>query len=107
MAKKTASGKYRGRVRIGVDKDGKPINKYVSARTLRELEAKKEQVRKHYIDGRPIREDMPFYQYAEEWYRLKKEPFIGDSSRAAYRTCFNKHILPGIWMLPYESDFRK
>ena len=94
MGKKTASGKYRGRVQIGVDKDGKPINKYVSASTLRELETKKEYIRKHYIDGQPLREDMPFYQYAEEWYKIKKEPFISDSSRSAYRTCFNKHILP-------------
>jgi integrase len=46
------------------------------------------------IDGQPLREDMPFYQYAEEWYKLKKEPFVSDSSRSAYRSCFNKHLLP-------------
>ena len=94
MAKKNESGKYRGRVQIGVDKDGKAINKYVCAGTLRELDQKKEYVRNHYIEGQPLREDMPFYQYAEEWYRLKKEPFISDASRSAYRTMFNKHILP-------------
>ena len=94
MGKKNAAGKYRGRVQIGVDKDGKPINKYVSARTLRELEAKKEYVRNHYIDGQPLREDLPFYQYAEEWYKLKKEPFISDASRSAYRSCLCRHILP-------------
>ena len=94
MAKKNAAGKYRGRVQIGVDKDGKAINKYVCAKTLRELEAKKEYVRQHYIDGQPLREDMPFYQYAEEWYKLKKEPFISDASRSAYRSCLYKHILP-------------
>ena len=94
MAKKNESGKYRGRVQIGVGKDGKPINKYVCAGTLRELEQKKEYVRNHYIEGQPLREDMPFYQYAEEWYKLKKEPFVSDASRSAYRTMFNKHILP-------------
>lgn len=94
MGKKNSAGKYRGRVQIGIDKDGKPINKYVSASTKRELEQKKEYVRKHYIDGQPLRTDMPFYQYAEEWYKLKKEPFISDASRSAYRTMFNKHILP-------------
>lgn len=94
MAKKNTAGKYRGRVQIGVDKDGKAINKYVCAKTLRELEAKKEYVRQHYIDGQPLREDMPFYQYAEEWYKLKKEPFISDASRSAYRSCLYKHILP-------------
>lgn len=94
MAEKTPSGKYRGRVQIGVDKDGKPISKYVSAKTRRELEQKKEYIRHHYVDGHPIREDLPFYQYAEEWYTLKKEPFISDASRSAYRTMFNKHLLP-------------
>ncbi len=94
MAKKTESGKYRGRVQIGVDKDGKPINKYVSARRGASSNRKKEYVRIHYIDGHPMREDLPFYQYAEEWYKLKKEPFISDASRSAYRTMFNKHLLP-------------
>lgn len=51
-------------------------------------------VRQHYIDGQPLREDMPFYQYAEEWYKLKKEPFISDASRSAYHSCLYKHILP-------------
>ena len=92
--KKTPSSKYRGRVQIGVDKDGKPISKYVSAKARRELEQKKEYIRHHYVDGHPIREDLPFYQYAEEWYTLKKEPFISDASRSAYRTMFNKHLLP-------------
>ena len=61
MGKKNKSGKYRGRVQIGVDRDGKPINKYVCASTMRELEQKKEEIRQHYIEGVPIREDMPFY----------------------------------------------
>ena len=67
---------------------------YVSAKTRRELEQKKEYIRHHYVDGHPIREDLPFYQYAEEWYTLKKEPFISDASRSAYHTMFNKHLLP-------------
>ena len=69
---------------------------YVSAKTRRELEQKKEYIRHHYVDGHPIREDLPFYQYAEEWYTLKKEPFISDASRSAYRTMFNKHLLPAL-----------
>lgn len=94
MGMKNESGKYRGRVQIGVDKNGKPINKYVCAPTMRELEAKKEEIRKHYIDGQPIREDMPFHEYALEWYKLKKEPFISDASRSAYKSALTKHILP-------------
>ena len=94
MGKKNASGKYRGRVQIGTEINGKPINKYVCARTKHELEDKKEEVRRHYIDGVAIREDMMFWQFAEEWYTLRKEPFISEASKNSYRSCFNKHILP-------------
>lgn len=94
MAKKNTAGKLRGRVQIGVDAEGKPINKYVCANTPRELEDLKEEVRRHYIDGEPTREDMMFCAYAEEWYKLKKEPFISDSTKASYHSCFTKHVLP-------------
>ena len=94
MGAKNSAGKYRGRVQIGVDKDGKPINKYVCASTMRELEEKKNEIRHHYISGEPIRDDLLLYQYAEEWYKVKKEPFISDASRGAYRSMLTKHILP-------------
>lgn len=94
MAKKTKAGKLRGRVRIGVTADGKNVNKYVSASTPRELEELKEEVRRHYIDGEPTRNDMLFCEYGKEWYRLKKEPFISASSKKSYMCCFTKHILP-------------
>lgn len=91
---KNSAGKYRGRVQIGVDKNGNPINKYVCAPTMRELEAKKAEVRKHYIEGQPLRDDMPFYEYAEEWYTLKKEPFLAASTSKSYKTMLTKYILP-------------
>ena len=72
MAKRTPSGKFRGKVTIGYDPDGKPIYKYVTAPTRRELENVKEAVREHYIFGRAIPRDQPFYEYAGQWYRIKK-----------------------------------
>ena len=82
MAKRTPSGKFRGKVTIGYDPDGKPIYKYVTAPTRRELENVKEAVREHYIFGRAIPRDQPFYEYAGQWYRIKKEPFISNASRS-------------------------
>ena len=98
MAKRTASGKFRGKVTIGYDPDGKPIYKYVTAPTRRELENVKEAVREHYIFGRAIPRDQPFYEYAGQWYRIKKEPFISNASRSYYKTCFIKHLLPQFGM---------
>ena len=71
MAKKTASGKFRGKVTIGHDPEGNPIYKYVTAPTRRELENVKEAVREHYIFGRELPKETQFYQYAGEWYKLK------------------------------------
>ena len=83
---------------IGYDPDGKPIYKYVTAPTRRELENVKEAVREHYIFGRAIPRDQPFYEYAGQWYRIKKEPFISNASRSYYKTCFVKHLLPQFGM---------
>lgn len=94
MAKKTPTGKFRGKVTIGVDQNGNSIYKYVSAPTRRELENVKAAVREHFIFGRKIPRDQQFCEYAEQWYTLKKEPFISDASRTSYKSCFMKHILP-------------
>ena len=92
MAKKTLSGKFRGKVTIGYAPDGKPIYKYVTAPTRRELENVKEAVREHYIFGRAIPRDVQFYEYAGQWYKTKKEPFISNASRS-YSA--KRHLLEG------------
>lgn len=67
---------------------------YLRAPTKLELETVKQACREHFILGRPVPEDRMFYEYAEEWYTIRKEPFISDASRASYKSCFIKHILP-------------
>ena len=89
-----AEKKYKGSVRIGTDQDGKPIKKYVTAQSQRELENAKAAIREHYVYGEPLPVNMLFFEYAENWYRLKKEPFVSTSVRASYKSCFMKHILP-------------
>lgn len=94
MGQKNSAGKYRGRVQIGIDKNGKPINKYVCAPTQRELEQKKAEIRHFYIDGQPRQQDRMFYDYAAEWYELKKQPYISPASQRSYAVAFTKHVLP-------------
>ena len=94
MPLKRNNGVYRGKVRIGVTQYGKPIDKYVSGKTIKELEIAKEAARDHFIYGRSIPRDMQFFEYAEQWYKLKKEPYISAASRASYKSCFIKHLLP-------------
>ena len=54
---------YRGKVRIGIDAEGKPIDKFIRAHSKLELETAKQACREHFILGRPISEDRMFYEY--------------------------------------------
>ncbi len=84
----------RAKVRIGYMPNGKPINKNVSGETPEELDAAKQACKEHYIYGREIPEDVLFYEYAENWYKLRKEPFISSASRSSYKSMFVRHLLP-------------
>ena len=85
---------FRAKVRIGYTPDGKPISKNVSGDTPEALDAAKQACKEHYLYGRQIPKDQLFYEYAENWYRLKKEPFISSASRSSYKSMFVRHLLP-------------
>ena len=94
---------YRAKVRIGHTEDGKPIDKYISAHSPEELEKRKEATRRHYLYGKPIPKAIPFYEYAERWYHTRKEPFISLASKASYKSCFIKHLLPTFGLMNMKA----
>ncbi|MBR6890102.1 MAG: site-specific integrase [Clostridia bacterium] len=85
---------YRSKVKIGVDADGKPINKWIQGRTKAALREAREAVIARYITGTALTDDRLFGDYASEWYRIRKEPFISASSRESYRSALNRHLFP-------------
>lgn len=85
---------YRSKVKIGVDADGKPINKWIQGRTKAEREEARKAVIARYITGEALESDRLFGDYASEWYRVKKKPFVSASTRESYRTALNKHLFP-------------
>lgn len=87
---------YRSKVKVGVDADGKPINKWIQGRTRAELAQAREAVIAKYITGEAPADDRLFGDYASEWYRVRKEPFISASSRESYRTALNKDLFPAL-----------
>ena len=94
MPTKQKSGLYRTKVKIGVDKDGKDVVKWISGKTKRELEEARTKIIEYYIDGAERPADRLFGDYAIEWYQLRKKPFVSLSQQNAYRTMLNRHILP-------------
>ena len=85
---------YRSKVKIGVDADGKPIFKYFQGRTRAELDQARDSIIARYITGEALADDRLFGDYASEWFRVRKEPFVSASTRESYRTALNKHLLP-------------
>ena len=51
MPKKQKSGLYRTKVKVGTDHTGKPIVKWISGKTQKELEDAKREVIAHYVEG--------------------------------------------------------
>ncbi len=94
MPKKQKSGLYRTKVKIGTDQDGKPIVKWVSGKTQKELEDAKRDVIAHYIEGRAAVSDRLLGDYAVQWFNVVKAPGLSPSSLESYRTALNKDILP-------------
>lgn len=94
MPTKQKSGLYRTKVKIGVDKNGNDVVKWISGKTKRELEEARTRIIEYYIDGADRPDDRLFGDYAVEWYQLRKKPFVSPSQQNAYRTMLNKHILP-------------
>lgn len=85
---------YRSKVKIGVDADGKPLNKWIQGRTRAELAEARQAVIARYITGEALGDDRLFGDYAAEWYRVRKAPFISASTKESYRTALNKHLFP-------------
>lgn len=87
-------GPYRSKVKIGVDADGKPINKWIQGRTRAELKQARDAVIAVYITGEGLSDDRLFGDYAVEWFRVRKEPFVSASTRESYRTALNHDLFP-------------
>lgn len=98
MASKQKSGLYRTKIKIGIGPDEKPIYKYVSGKTKRELEDAKRDAISYYIDGAQRVDDKLFGQCANEWFdRLRLRVERGERSQStldSYRSALNKEILP-------------
>ena len=94
MATKQKSGLYRARIKVGVDVEGSDIYKYVSAHSQRGLEDARRAAESRYITGEALREDRLLGEYAQQWFRVRKEPVLSPSSVESYLVALNKEILP-------------
>lgn len=59
-------------IRIGYTPEGKPLNKYFSGRTIKELEEKILEAKNSINSGLIVNDDTPFGRYADKWITVYK-----------------------------------
>lgn len=92
--KKRADGYYKSKITIGKDANGKPIIKYVYAKTQKELMRKRQEAIDYYIKGDKSSGVKLFGEYAINWFNIRKKPYISERTVVLYSGLFNTHILP-------------
>lgn len=92
--KKNAKGLYRTGVTVGYDERGKRVRKYVTGKTIQEIEERIEEVRQAMKSGRNLLdEDVRFGDYARMWldtYKAKRSI----NTRAMYANIIDKKLVP-------------
>lgn len=89
-----ADKRLRKKITVGRDTEGRPIVKYASGKTKRELAIAEEELRRRYIGGQEVAREVSFEAYAEAWvkaYKLGKSSAGNDDN---YRCALYRHIIP-------------
>ncbi len=124
--------RLRARVPVGRDADGKPIYRYASGYTKKELEASKQQILAAVAVQAPslpssstlpaLLQSVPpavrpavqaligshaaaptFGEYASRWYTLYKAPFLRRSTQCTYENVLHHHLYPRFGSMPMDA----
>lgn len=95
-AKKQKNGRYQRSVKIGVDGNGKPIRKFFTATTLKEVDALVAEFKRQQEQGMDVANmDMTFSEMGHLWLTQYKCGLSGGSYRR-YESVLEKHLNPSI-----------
>jgi len=92
-----SDGLWLGVAHLGYDDAGKPIRRYVSARTRTKVARKLKQLRRKVDDGLLLKDDgVKVAELFERWFNDIMRHQIAPSTFANYQTVVRMHILPSI-----------
>lgn len=92
--KKRTDGLYQSKITVGKDNNGKPVIKYVYAKTQRELQIKRKEAIEYYLTGDKSSGVKLFGDYITDWYNIRKKPFVALGTQELFRGIINNHLLP-------------
>ena len=92
------ANRIKQRIEIGRNSEGKPLYRWIDGYSQQELylEAGKVLLDAGLLmpDGKAQTSKTNFKEYAEEWWRLYKEPTLKPTTKATYRIMLDAHIYP-------------
>lgn len=92
---KQKDGRYRAKITVGHTEDGKPVVKYASGRTKKEMEENKARLKQGFVLGvTGAKKSVLFGAYAKAWYETYKRGELKPNSRKTYARLFNTHLFP-------------
>ena len=87
-----AEKRYKAKITVGHDIHGDPIYKYATASTKKELEAKKQELKRRYIGAPLLGRDETFEEACVNWYLAYKKPQLSASSTRNYECVLHKYF---------------
>ena len=95
-ATKQKNGRYQRSIKIGEDASGKPIRKFFTATTLREVDAMVAEFKRQQEQGMDVSKlNMTFAEMGELWLTQYKRSLAGGSYRR-YQSILENHLNPAI-----------
>jgi len=89
--------RIRRKVVVGHELNGKPVVKWATGYTQREVEARKQELIAEYATGyADVQRDTPYREYLQGWYDTYKRDKLSPSARQNCLSAMNNHILPYI-----------
>lgn len=92
--KRQKDGRYHTTITVGHDSDGRTVRKTIAAKTVAELEAKKQEVIQHYIVGGRANAEVFFDEFAADWFEDFKRQNTGAHNAQTYCDVLNARLLP-------------
>ena len=92
--KKQADGRYKSKVVVGKKTDGSNIVKWISGRTKKELEAKRQRVIEEYRDGASSKREVQAVDWINEYYDAVIAPGQKPTTAKDIRSQIRRYIVP-------------
>jgi len=94
---RASDGRWLGVAHVGYDDTGKPVRRYVSAKTRTEVARKLKELRRKVDDGLLLKDEgVKVAELFEQWFNDIMRHQIAPSTFANYQTVVRMHILPAL-----------